>query len=266
MARLCLSAAARRQPRLPVAASQRQPASRAATEAAPPPTGHAPVSMGMAKPMPEEAPLSVGSAIAVLMPIRRPLLSRRGPPAGAGGRQQRERETGQQVRAEQPGRRKPTSRQPTAAAGWPVRCRPARSKRGSQPASLPAGPQHAKQHAAAPAVTRVPGIDACITLNDISQGSTSRGQLPVEPADDACFVGVGEARERVGRRSQPAQAASASQPRPKHPPAVSVWSSPNGFPAGRASSGGSAAGEHRSGSGSAGQAAARQEGRQASAL
>ena len=41
-----------------------------------------PESTGMAKPMPELDPLPVGSAMAVLMPMRRPRLSSSGPPAG----------------------------------------------------------------------------------------------------------------------------------------------------------------------------------------
>lgn len=45
----------------------------------------APVSMGIAKPMPELAPLPVGSAMAVLIPISRPRLSSSGPPAGVQG-------------------------------------------------------------------------------------------------------------------------------------------------------------------------------------
>ena len=36
--------------------------------------------MGMAKPTPEEMPTPVGSRMAVLMPTKRPLESRRGPP------------------------------------------------------------------------------------------------------------------------------------------------------------------------------------------
>lgn len=207
-------AAQQQAPPLPVL-QQQQRASLPALQpqqASQPALPNAPVSMGMAKPMPEDAPLPVGSAIAVLMPIRRPRLSSSGPPAGEGGRK--------------------------SGAG----------RRGGGGGSELRGPGLAGQAAvsmspaAAPAAqppTRVARVDGRVALDDVAQRAArvARVELAVQPADHACS---GEATARTGgRERRPAGHTSTDPCRqcptllPKHPPVVSVWSRPKGLPAGQ---------------------------------
>jgi hypothetical protein len=116
----------------------------------------------MAKPMPELDPLPVGSAIAVLMPMRRPRLSSSGPPAGrtsssGAGYLLRERQ------GERMGERQ---------AGWQVgRLAAAPNKAAAVVAAAPE-PAGSRDRGSS-ALTRIAWVDGCIALDDVAQGAAA---------------------------------------------------------------------------------------------